>query len=329
MVAQAGESEPARMSRTPLKTDEVLAAQTPSVVIVTPSSDDSVLTAKAAALARELALPVVAAEAEHDAEMALAVSEEGLELRILRGEEGLRGGRPLRVDWSGLDVLSGPGRSLKQPLAKALGLRRRKRRSGDGPQGAKAAAPLRVLDASAGLGEDAWLMAGLGCHVLAVERCGVLAAMLADGLRRAAARWPEIAGRLRVAHSDAGEVLKKLTPVVGGAGGHPTEAVAATASVGLGEGQVFDVVYLDPMFPGAEDRSAAQRKPLRILRRLVGEDADADALLPLALAVAKSRVVVKRPPQAPVLAGREPTLRFAGKGVRWDVYVRTVLRDEE
>jgi 16S rRNA (guanine1516-N2)-methyltransferase len=34
-----------------------------------------------------------------------------------------------------------------------------------------------------------------------------------------------------------------------------------------------------------------------------------------------ARVVVKRPPRAQVLAGRQPSHNIAGKAVRYDVYV--------
>ncbi len=220
-------------------------------------------------------------------DMILAVTASGVELRVLRGEIGLGGGKPMWVDLAALDVKSGAGRSFKQPLAKALGLH------------SKADLPLRVLDATAGLGEDIWLMAALGCDVTALERHGVVAALLRDGIQRARAAFPDVANRVQVVRADAVTYLTKIS-------NNPAP---------------WDVVYLDPMFPGAEDRKTLQRKPLRILRRLVGEDRDADALLPLALQVASKRVVVKRPPRAPVLAGREPTLSFAGKGVRWDVYV--------
>ena len=78
-----------------------------------------------------------------------------------------------------------------------------------------------------------------------------------------------------------------------------------------------DVVYLDPMFPTG--RKAAERKPLRVLRRLVGDDADAGELLAAALRVAKRRVVVKRPLRADPL-GAKPTATHRGKAARYDVY---------
>jgi 16S rRNA (guanine1516-N2)-methyltransferase len=48
-----------------------------------------------------------------------------------------------------------------------------------------------VIDGTAGLGKDAFVLAGLGCKVTLVERHPVVVALLADGLARA---WqdPEI-----------------------------------------------------------------------------------------------------------------------------------------
>ena len=173
-----------------------------------------------------------------------------------------------------------------EPLARAAGL-------GKGP-------PPRVLDATAGLGRDAALLAFLGCEVTAVERHPVVAALLADALERAVRR-PELAaalaGRLRVVVGDARLLL---------AGATGDDAP--------------DVVLLDPMYPVAR-RSALARKELQALRRLVGDDEDADALLAPALAAARRRVVVKRHAHAPPLAGRAPDLRLPGTSTRFDVYL--------
>ena len=80
-----------------------------------------------------------------------------------------------------------------------------------------------------------------------------------------------------------------------------------------------DVVFLDPMFP-EKRKNAAPKKEMAAFHFLVGADADADALLPLALQVAQRRVVVKRPRHAPVLAGVKPSLVLEGESTRFDIY---------
>lgn len=168
-------------------------------------------------------------------------------------------------------------------IAKAVGL-------GKKPQ-------LRVIDATAGLGRDAFVLASLGAHVTLVERNPAVAALLADGLRRAAldaqtADW--LPARMQLVHLSALQALSTLPPA--------------------------DVVFLDPMFPPRE-KSALVKKEMRAFHDVVGADEDADALLAPALALATHRVVVKRPGYAGFLAGQKPTMSIEGKNNRFDVYV--------
>jgi len=154
-----------------------------------------------------------------------------------------------------------------------------------------------VLDGTAGLGRDAFVLACLGYQVEAVERSPVLHALLADGLARLTAgpegrRW--IGDRLRLS---LGECRERL------AHGPPPE-----------------VVYLDPMFPERR-KSALVKKEMQLFQALLGEDSDADETLALARQVARQRVVVKRPVHAPPLAA-DPSYAVRKKTVRWDVYLR-------
>lgn len=158
-------------------------------------------------------------------------------------------------------------------------------------------AGLHVLDATAGLGRDAFVLASLGARVTLAERNPTIAALLADARQRA------------LADPDAAAAAAR------------TEIVAADARNLFGPpGARFDVIYLDPMYPD-RGKTALAKKELQLLRELAGPDADADGMLALALANATRRVVVKRPLPAPPLAGREPPLRFAGTQARFDVYL--------
>jgi 16S rRNA (guanine1516-N2)-methyltransferase len=85
-----------------------------------------------------------------------------------------------------------------------------------------------------------------------------------------------------------------------------------------------DVIYLDPMYPHRE-KSAAVKKEMRVFQSLVGEDLDADDLLAPAIALAKYRVVVKRPSYAPPLAGKTPSTSINMKKNRFDVYVNQAI----
>jgi len=209
---------------------------------------------------------------------------------------------PVRCDFVGGESrhrrLYGGGKA--QAIAKAVGVRER--------------AGLRVADLTAGMGGDAFALAGLGCELILVERHPVVAALLADGLRRAAA-----AAEMAEEGSDDGlaAVVGRITLV---------EADARRWLADLAGEQRPDVIYLDPMFP--ERRKSAQvNKAMQVFHQLVGADNDADDLLPLALEKARHRVVIKRPSHAPWLEGRKPSYALEGKAVRFDIHALRRISD--
>ncbi len=157
-----------------------------------------------------------------------------------------------------------------------------------------------VLDATAGLGRDAFVLATLGCTVKMIERNPVVAALLTDGLARAKLHHDtqDIADRMSIIHASSIENMTELADI--------------------------DVVYLDPMYPHRE-KSAAVKKEMRVFQSLVGEDLDADALLAPALAIAKYRVVVKRPSYAPPLNNVTPSTSIKMKKNRFDIYVNQAI----
>lgn len=242
------------------------------------------LRSQALALAQELDLPLTADPADPTFAFLLVLTAERLELR----EQGPTAPGPVYVDFIGGAVAHrrrfGGGRG--QALAKAVGL--------------KGGANPRVLDATAGLGRDAFVLACLGCTVQLVERSPLVATLLRHGLERAA-RDPEIGALVR----------ERLCLRV---------ADSHAFMSGLGEQQRPDVVYLDPMYPH-HVKAALVKKEMRTLRCLVGEDQDAPRLLAAALGCARRRVVVKRPIHAPVLEGPKPGTRIAARNTRFDVYV--------
>lgn len=166
----------------------------------------------------------------------------------------------------------------------------------------RAREPLQVIDATAGLGRDSFVLACSGFAVTLIERSPIVAALLADGLRRAqVALEPQVseaAARMTLAQGDARELLAQWP-----AARRP------------------DVVYLDPMFPD-ERKSALPKKEMQLFQHLLGVSDDAD-LLDSACAAARRRVVVKRPLKGPALTARVPSYVLSGKAVRFDVYAVT------
>ncbi|MGN0072217.1 MAG: class I SAM-dependent methyltransferase [Coriobacteriales bacterium] len=157
--------------------------------------------------------------------------------------------------------------------------------------------PLRAVDATAGMGEDALLLAAAGYEVLLIERDPVIAALLADCLRRAQAdeRLAAVAGRMSLELGESTLLLQQLP--------HPPQ-----------------LVYLDPMFP-AKGKAALTKKKLQLFQMLEPPCAQEEELLRAALAAAQRKVVVKRPLKAPVLAGVRPSSSLQGKTIRYDCIV--------
>jgi len=155
-----------------------------------------------------------------------------------------------------------------------------------------------IIDTTAGLGRDAYVLATLGCEVTMLERSPVLAAMLENGLQRAMDHGPDdpVFQRLRLVDIDACDYLERLES--------PHHA---------------DVIYLDPMYPH-RDKHALVKKEMQILQQLLGNNDDAPMILASALPVANQRVVVKRPVWAEPLDGLAPRHEIRGKTTRFDIY---------
>ena len=237
---------------------------------------------EASAWAERLGLPL-----QGEAEFALQLGDDGLQL----AELGPQAPGPVRVDFVEGAVahrrLYGGGSG--QMIAKAVGVQPGVRPS--------------VLDATAGLGRDAFVLATLGCAMTLSERQPIIAALLEDGLARAQrdAEVAPIAAQMRLLQGNAIELMRDW------------------------QGEPPQVIYLDPMFPHRE-KTALVKKEMRLFRPLVGDDPDAPALLAAALALASHRVVVKRPRKAPCIEGPKPSHALDGKSSRYDIYPKKALK---
>lgn len=176
--------------------------------------------------------------------------------------------------------------------------------------GVKAGVYPRVLDATAGMGKDSFVLATLGCHLTMIERSPIVHLLLQDGLQRAQAFAREqdvellhVINRMQLLAQDSRTYLESLTAA-----------------------QFPDVIYLDPMFPERQ-KTADVKKEMAAFHSVVGKDEDADALLPLALAHVNYRVVVKRPRKAPFLNNQTPSYQLEGKSSRYDIYTLKKLPD--
>lgn len=244
--------------------------------------DDATLRIKAQTLLASLQLQQgIVSGNNHPLQLVYTVK--GLELRIFTPDTGRS--TTLSTDFvhgnTGYRLLHGGG--IRQPLAKAAGL--------------KPGVRPTIVDATAGLGVDGFILASLGCKVTMIERSPIMGALLADGLERVADHPPtrEIMNRLQLLLGNAQEIITNLP-----------EPPAT--------------IYLDPMYPHRHS-SALNKQEMRVIRALVGDDQDAAALLETALAIATNRVVVKRPKGAPELSTRRPSHVIEMKNSRFDVYM--------
>lgn len=183
----------------------------------------------------------------------------------------------------------------RQGLGKAMGLDKAGNRQ------------LHVLDATAGLGRDALLLAHLGCRVTLLEESPLVHALLEDGLYQAQHADDEqlraTVARMSLLHADARSWC---------------------ANAAQDPALQPDVIYLDPMFP-VRSKSAKVKKDIALLHELLGAERDLGSLLAAALAAAKYRVVLKRPDGKLPAELPEPAFVVAGKTAGFAVYAKSSL----
>ena len=178
-------------------------------------------------------------------------------------------------------LLLGGGR--RQHLPKAVGMR-----GGQSPT---------IIDATAGLGRDAFLLASLGSQVTLIERSDTIYKLLAAGMeaaRQVGGLYKDIIDRMTLVHGDSIALLPHMQA---------------------------DVVLVDPMHPPRQ-KSALVKAEMRAIRDIVGVDEDQLLLVETALTMATKRVVLKWPAKAEALAGLQPAShQIIGKSIRYDVFM--------
>lgn len=242
---------------------------------------DALLVTRARALSLRLDAPLRVGAADGQADqLLLLVDDAGLRLKQADGSE-------VTVDVAAL----GKPRRGRDLLGRAIGLR-----------------AANVVDATAGLGADAFQLATAGHRVTMIERAPLVALLLEDALERArsgnfGAQAAAAAERVTLVSGDARHYLRQLPA-----------------------GHAPDVILLDPMYP-RRGKTALPAKGMALFRDLVGEDHDAAELLTVARSAALRRVVVKRPLRAPALGSSSPSGSLKGSTTRYDLYAPTSRPD--
>lgn len=199
---------------------------------------------------------------------------------------------PIFVDFNSnkLNYRLKHGGGKKQAIVRAVGLKPNK--------------PLNVIDATAGLGKDAFILASCGAKVFLIERNETIYELLKDGFNRAQniPNLSPIISKMKLYKGNAIELIPKLYKQISP-----------------------DVIYLDPMFPKASN-TALPKKELIALRNIVHDDLDENTLFDVAMAHAKLRVVVKRAKLSPFIQDTKPDHCLIGRANRFDIYIKKISK---
>ena len=175
------------------------------------------------------------------------------------------------------------GKGRGQNLAKAVGMKFNKNRN--------------IIDATAGLGYDSFILASLGAKVTLIERSQKMHTLLQNGIDEGISFGGEIEkiiNRMELLFGDSKDILPKLTP---------------------------EVIMIDTMYKDRK-KTALVKNNMRLVREIVGPDSDYIELLKVALNCATNRVVLKQPRYAePIKEITKCSHQILGKTIRYDVFM--------
>ena len=175
------------------------------------------------------------------------------------------------------------GKGRGQNLAKAVGMKFNKNRN--------------IIDATAGLGYDSFILASIGAKVTLIERSQKMYELLQNGIDEGISFGGEIEkiiNRMELVFGDSKDILPKLTP---------------------------EVIMIDTMYKDRK-KTALVKNNMRLVRDIVGPDSDYIDLLKVALNCATNRVVLKQPRYAePIKEVRKCSHQILGKTIRYDVFM--------
>ena len=175
------------------------------------------------------------------------------------------------------------GKARGQNLAKAVGMKSNKNRN--------------IIDATAGLGYDSFILASLGAKITLIERSQKMHSLLQNGIDEGISFGGEIEkiiNRMELLFGDSKDILPKLTP---------------------------EVIMIDTMYKDRK-KTALVKNNMRLVREIVGPDSDYIELLKVALNCAKNRVVLKQPRYAePIKEITKCSHQILGKTIRYDVFM--------
>lgn len=157
--------------------------------------------------------------------------------------------------------------------------------------------PQKIIDATAGFGEDSLILAAAGFDVDLYEFDDIIALLLEDGLDRA-------------------KNIPELAPIVARMHFHHADSIQAMQNLDY----LPDSILLDPMFP-SRSKSAMIKKKFQLLQKIESPCSVEEELLNAAIAANPKRIIIKRPLKGQFLADKKPSYSLEGKAIRYDCFV--------
>jgi 16S rRNA (guanine1516-N2)-methyltransferase len=242
-------------------------------------AEDQLFLAKAKKLAKELDIAIVTSLNQTDFSNIILVNEHGISIKYSGAKV------PIYVDFNSRTLSHRNKARQKELIIKALGI-------------GKLNSPT-IIDTTAGMAKDSFIIASYGYNVQMIERSPVIAALLGDGLERGLHNL-EISSIIKNMHLINGDAINLLPSMRA------------------------DIIYLDPMFPDKANSSAAAKKEMQLFREIIGDDVDASKLFEVAFASANYRVVVKRPIKSAYISDIKPSFKIEGSSSRFDIYQKVL-----
>lgn len=163
---------------------------------------------------------------------------------------------------------------------------------------------INILDCTAGLARDSFIMANNNCNVISIEKNKIIFALLKDGFER---------GEKNI---NISKILNKITLL-------NCDSIDFLTNTK----QLFDCIYLDPMFEDIK-KSRLVKKEMQLFHNLLNnEKCDNCTLFNLAIKNAINRVVVKRYIHGDFIVNNiKPSFQIKGKTIRYDVYLKDNIK---
>ena len=153
-----------------------------------------------------------------------------------------------------------------------------------------------ILDCTAGLCRDDFILACKNYDITALEKNKIIYALLEDGFKRGYKEIANILENINLINVDAVDFLNSTD-------------------------EKYDCIYLDPMFEESK-KSRLVKKEMQIFHRLACVE-DNKQLFELAIKKAINRVVVKRALHGEYLVSDlKPSFIIKEKTIRFDVYLK-------